>query len=106
MKRKIVFLQDSDEDLPYQPAPDSPTRGGHASGGQNDDDDEEDPLDAFMADINTEVKKQAKEDRKKLQTMDEKDSKSSDEKGKSTDRNTQSVRTDIEEEDVEESYYR
>ena len=91
--------------MPYQPAPDSPTRGG-GGGGQSDGEDEEDPLDAFMAGINTEVKKQASEDQKKLQAMEEKEAKGVDKTKGGADRNVQSVRTDIEEEDVEESYYR
>ena len=70
--------------LEYIPAPGSPSyqpQGGHSS------DSEEDPLDAFMAGIEREVQRetvklQEKEDKKK------------------------GIRDDIEEEDVEESYYR
>lgn len=70
--------------LEYIPAPGSPSY--QPQGGQSSDS-EEDPLDAFMAGIEREVQRetvkiQEKEDKKK------------------------GIRDDIEEEDVEESYYR
>ena len=70
--------------LEYIPAPGSPSY--QQQGGQSSDS-EEDPLDAFMAGIEREVQRetdkfQEKEDKKK------------------------GIRDDIEEEDVEESYYR
>ena len=103
--RFVVFilvhgLKDSDEELPYQPAPDSPTRtGGHQN---SDDEDEEDPLDAFMSGIDNEVKQQMKEDKRKLGIV-EPDANKANGSAKSA---QTSVRADIEEEDVEESYYR
>ena len=86
----IRYFDEDDEQvtptstLEYIPAPGSPSyqpQGNHSS------DSEEDPLDAFMAGIEREVQKetdkiQEKEDKKK------------------------GIRDDIEEEDVEESYYR
>ena len=94
-------VQESDEDLPYQPAPDSPTRTGAANSGS---DDEEDPLDAFMSGIDTEVKRQEKEDKKKVAQVIEAEVVISGGSGKG--QQPQAVRTDLEEEDVEESYYR
>ncbi|XP_063712910.1 uncharacterized protein LOC134841057 [Symsagittifera roscoffensis] len=105
-KKKDYFDEESDEDLPYQPAPDSPTRTGAANSGS---DDEEDPLDAFMSGIDSEVKRQEKEDKKKVAQV------SADGKieaevvisgGSGKGQQPQAVRTDLEEEDVEESYYR
>ena len=100
------MVQESDEDLPYQPAPDSPTRTGAANSGS---DDEEDPLDAFMSGIDSEVKRQEKEDKKKVAQVIA-DGKVEAEVvisgGSGKGQQPQAVRTDLEEEDVEESYYR
>ncbi|XP_057365499.1 ATP-dependent RNA helicase DDX42-like [Daphnia carinata] len=84
---------DEDDDEPpsneplYQPGPDSPTFTKNA-----ESDDEEDPLDAFMNDLNQKVKKEAIK-------VPEKEDLSGKNKAKG-------VRHDIEEEDDEESYYR
>lgn len=74
-----------EEPLAYIPAPGSPS---YVPPPGSDDDDEDDPLDAFMAGIEKQVKKES--DPKKI-------SKTADIKG---------VRNDIEEEDDEETYYR
>jgi len=74
------------ESLEYQPAPDSPSRNA-----ADDSDDSDDPLDAFMAGIEKEVKQQdpayVKEEKEK-------------------EKKKKGVRDDIEDEDVEEAYYR
>ncbi|OZC06138.1 hypothetical protein X798_06877 [Onchocerca flexuosa] len=55
-KKKIYddeYLEkDSDDELEYQPVPGSPGANASSYGGGFNDDDEEDPLDAFMADVN------------------------------------------------------
>ncbi|XP_047212890.1 ATP-dependent RNA helicase DDX42-like [Girardinichthys multiradiatus] len=80
----------SNADLPYIPAENSPTRQQMQSGGGGGSDSEDDPLDAFMA----EVENQAAKDMRKLEEK-EKEKKSS--KG---------IRDDIEEEDEQEAYFR
>ncbi|XP_034076124.1 ATP-dependent RNA helicase DDX42 [Gymnodraco acuticeps] len=75
-------------DLPYIPAENSPTRLQMQTGGGSDS--EDDPLDAFMA----EVESQAAKDMRKLEEK-EKEKKSA--KG---------IRDDIEEEDEQEAYFR
>ncbi|MFT7814768.1 ATP-dependent RNA helicase DDX42 [Arapaima gigas] len=89
-----AYFEDDEEessstDLPYIPAENSPTRKQFQSKGGNSDS-EEDPLDAFMA----EVEDQASKDLRKLEDK-EKDKKS--DKG---------IRDDIEEEDDQEAYFR
>ncbi|KAB0793879.1 hypothetical protein PPYR_13499 [Photinus pyralis] len=82
------FDDEDDESTPtlaYIPAPGSPT---HVIEEKNDgagEDDEEDPLDAYMAGIEKQMKVQPKTDDTKPQT---------------------GIRDDLEEEDDEESYYR
>lgn len=44
--------KESDDELAYQPAPDSPAAN---KGGDDDNDDEDDPLDAFMAGVDKQV---------------------------------------------------
>ncbi|KAK7174818.1 hypothetical protein R3I93_001880 [Phoxinus phoxinus] len=93
-----AYFEDDEEesssaDLPYIPAENSPTRkqfqsGGGGGGGGSDS--EDDPLDAFMA----EVEDQAAKDMKKLEEK-EKEKKLA--KG---------IRDDIEEEDDQEAYFR
>lgn len=89
-----AYFEDDEEesssnvDLPYIPAENSPTRQQMQSGGGSDS--EDDPLDAFMA----EVENQAAKDMKKLEEK-EKEKKSA--KG---------IRDDIEEEDEQEAYFR
>ncbi|KAG7220615.1 hypothetical protein INR49_017869, partial [Caranx melampygus] len=88
-----IFEDDEEEsgsnvDLPYIPAENSPTRQQMQSGGGSDS--EDDPLDAFMA----EVENQAAKDMRKLEEK-EKEKKSA--KG---------IRDDIEEEDEQEAYFR
>jgi len=81
------FDEDEEESQPlYQPGPDSPNFAGGA------DSDEEDPLDAFMNDLNNKAKKEESRNNDKSETV-----------GKSK---AKGVRQDIEEEDDEESYYR
>ncbi|XKL60783.1 hypothetical protein PGB90_007840 [Kerria lacca] len=85
------YFEEDDEventSLEYIPAPGSPS----AKLSMNDDSDEdEDPLDAYMAGIEKQVKKEASGP-KKVELEEEKN---------------KNIRGDIEEEDVEESYYR
>lgn len=88
-----AYFEDDEEesssnmDLPYIPAENSPTRQQMKSGGGSDS--EDDPLDAFMA----EVESQAARDMKKLEEKE----KEKPEKG---------IRDDIEEEDEQEAYFR
>ncbi|KAI1896395.1 hypothetical protein AGOR_G00094340 [Albula goreensis] len=87
-----AYFEDDEEessnvDLPYIPAENSPTRQHFQSQGS---DSEEDPLDAFMA----EVEDQASKDLKKLE---DKEKEKKPEKG---------IRDDIEEEDDQEAYFR
>lgn len=82
------FEEDDEEQVPelaYIPAPDSPTRLEMTQKKQTDED-EDDPLDAYMAAIEQQVHKESQEDTQANQT--------------------QGIRNDLEEEDVEESYYR
>ncbi|XP_061701186.1 ATP-dependent RNA helicase DDX42 isoform X2 [Syngnathoides biaculeatus] len=84
-----AYFEDDEEesssnvDLPYIPAENSPTRLQMKSGGGSDSDD--DPLDAFMA----EVENQAAKDIKKIE-----------------EKSAKGVRDDIEEEDEQEAYFR
>ncbi|KAK7940588.1 hypothetical protein WMY93_003914 [Mugilogobius chulae] len=88
-----AYFEDDEEeasnnmDLPYIPAENSPTRQQMKSGGGSDS--EDDPLDAFMA----EVESQAAKDMKKLEEKE----KENPDKG---------IRDDIEEEDEQEAYFR
>ncbi|XP_008327545.1 ATP-dependent RNA helicase DDX42 isoform X1 [Cynoglossus semilaevis] len=89
-----AYFEDDEEessnnmDLPYIPAENSPTRQQMKSGGGSDS--EDDPLDAFMA----EVESQAAKDMRKLEEK---------EKEKKADKG---IRDDIEEEDEQEAYFR
>nr|XP_020461094.1 ATP-dependent RNA helicase DDX42 isoform X2 [Monopterus albus] len=89
-----AYFEDDEEessssvDLPYIPAENSPTRQQMQRGGGSDS--EDDPLDAFMA----EVEDQAAKDMRKLEEK-EKEKKS-----------TKGIRDDIEEEDEQEAYFR
>ncbi|XP_072342994.1 ATP-dependent RNA helicase DDX42-like isoform X1 [Scyliorhinus torazame] len=101
-----AYFEDDDEDdssanvdLPYIPAENSPTRQQFASKGDDSEDSEEDPLDAYMA----EVEDQAAKD---IRRLDEKEVEKKNAKG---------IRDDIEEEDdhfdlwityVQEAYFR
>lgn len=78
-------LEDEEENLEYQPAPGSPG----ADGNKKDDSDSDDPLDAFMADIEKEVYEQVDEKVKPKEKKQEKE-----------------IRDDIEQEDVQESFFR
>ncbi|XP_030754237.1 ATP-dependent RNA helicase DDX42 [Sitophilus oryzae] len=87
------FDQDDEEQVPelaYIPAPDSPTRleMNRKRSGDDDNDDDDDPLDAFMAGIEAQVQKESQN------------------VGSSAQSQQQAVRNDLEEEDIEESYYR
>ncbi|XP_064647593.1 ATP-dependent RNA helicase DDX42-like [Lineus longissimus] len=87
IKSEEEYFEDEEEeqniaDLEYLPAPGSPVLK-KTEKADSDSDDSEDPLDAFMADIEKEVKQQDGGKEKK-----------------------KDIRDDIEEEDVEESYYR
>ncbi|XP_033883359.2 ATP-dependent RNA helicase DDX42 [Acipenser ruthenus] len=89
-----AYFEDDEEDsssmdLPYIPAENSPTRQQfqNRTGGS---DSEEDPLDAFMA----EVEDQAAKDMRRLEEKDKEK------------KNTKGIRDDIEEEDDHEAYFR
>ncbi|CAJ1076310.1 LOW QUALITY PROTEIN: ATP-dependent RNA helicase DDX42 [Xyrichtys novacula] len=86
-----AYFEDDEEessnvDLPYIPAENSPTRKQMQSGGGSDS--EDDPLDAFMA----EVENQAAKDMRKLEEKEKNSAKG--------------IRDDIEEEDEQEAYFR
>nr|XP_040046597.1 ATP-dependent RNA helicase DDX42 [Gasterosteus aculeatus aculeatus] len=89
-----AYFEDDEEesssnvDLPYIPAENSPTRQQMQAAGGSDS--EDDPLDAFMA----EVESQAAKDMRKLEEK---------EKEKKT---AKGIRDDIEEEDEQEAYFR
>ncbi|CAG0917707.1 unnamed protein product [Notodromas monacha] len=100
VRRKPVtedeYFDDDDEDskqtsssAPYKPNPGSP---GYKEDDDDGEDDEEDPLDAFMAGIEKEVKG----DSSNKHTSD----------SKSSAKSIKGIRDDIEGEDDEESYYR
>ncbi|XP_077515636.1 ATP-dependent RNA helicase DDX42 [Amblyomma americanum] len=97
------FEQDEDDgrggQLAYIPAPGSPTwdeQQQHKE--QASSESEEDPLDAYMADIEKKLEKDKKPSFSKNSKMPEKETKSKEE--------LKGVRDDIENEDDEESYYR
>ena len=89
-------------DMPYQPAPGSP---GPPDAKKNDDDSdsEEDPLDAFMANLESEAKSKGLKSGK-TQAKEAKAGTSS--KATSSSKTSKGVRDDIEEEDDEEQYYK
>ncbi|VDK46951.1 unnamed protein product [Anisakis simplex] len=92
---------DGDDELAYQPAPESPT--GAKVPGKEDNDEEEDPLDAFMAG----VEKQARED--KIASVKKDQERSAQvESGIETDEDKKKGlgRTDIDDEDMQESYFK
>ncbi|KAL1497232.1 hypothetical protein ABEB36_008227 [Hypothenemus hampei] len=78
-------------DLAYIPAPDSPTRLKMDKKNDEEGDDEDDPLDAFMAGIEAQVKKESQPQASSSQPPQQQQ---------------QAIRNDLEEEDDEESYYR
>jgi ATP-dependent RNA helicase DDX42 len=87
------------DEMAYQPAPGSPSTEDVQPKPTAADDDEDDPLDAFMADINQQAKKDKEaserhEVDKEKATVAEKDDKK------------KLGRTDIDEEDMQESYFR
>ncbi|XP_005313033.1 ATP-dependent RNA helicase DDX42 isoform X1 [Chrysemys picta bellii] len=89
-----AYFEDEEEDssnvdLPYIPAENSPTRQQFNSK-SGDSDSEDDPLEAFMA----EVEDQAARDMKRLEEKDKER------------KNTKGIRDDIEEEDDQEAYFR
>ncbi|XP_053117216.1 ATP-dependent RNA helicase DDX42 isoform X2 [Hemicordylus capensis] len=89
-----AYFEDEEEDssnvdLPYIPAENSPTRQQFHSK-PADSDSEDDPLEAFMA----EVEDQAARDMKRLEDKDKER------------KNTKGIRDDIEEEDDQEAYFR
>ncbi|XP_048373081.1 ATP-dependent RNA helicase DDX42 isoform X2 [Sphaerodactylus townsendi] len=89
-----AYFEDEEEDsnnvdLPYIPAENSPTRQQFHSK-TPDSDSEDDPLEAFMA----EVEDQAARDMKRLEDKDKER------------KNTKGIRDDIEEEDDQEAYFR
>lgn len=85
------YFDDDDEegDLEYQPAPGSPG----ADDKNKDGSDSDDPLDAFMADIEAEVKGKMKEGKEHKEKPKEK-------------KKDKGVRDDIENEDVQEAFFR
>ena len=106
---ELVKEPKSDDDLLYKPAPGSP--GPTSNPGGNNSDSEEDPLDAFMSNLEQEAKSQgvknAKDERKETIASKMKGNSS---KAQSTQNkqpsNKKGIRTDIEEADDEESYYK
>ncbi|KAF7265859.1 ATP-dependent RNA helicase DDX42 [Rhynchophorus ferrugineus] len=85
------FDQDDEEqvpDLAYIPSPGSPTRLEMSKKKALEEDDEDDPLDAFMAGIEAQVKQESQQS------------------CSSSQQHPKAVRNDLEEEDNEESYYR
>ncbi|XP_066139521.1 ATP-dependent RNA helicase DDX42 [Euwallacea fornicatus] len=88
-------------DLAYIPAPDSPTRLDLNKKSQDEDDDEDDPLDAFMAGIEAQVKKETKQPGQSTSSVQPQDVQQP-----QTKQPQQAIRDDLEEEDDEESYYR
>ncbi|KAG8268476.1 ATP-dependent RNA helicase ddx42 [Homalodisca vitripennis] len=98
-KTEEEYFDEEDETnnsaLEYIPAPGSPTYKGQAAAAA-DSDSEEDPLDAFMAGIETQVKKDLTASIKKGASAE----------ASVEDDPSKGIRGDIEEEDVEESYYR
>ena len=105
-----------DEDLPYQPAPGSPgpapAKEKEDEGGGGGDSEEEDPLDAFMANLEKDAKNQgvknAKDELKEKSkfTNSSKTSKQAIAPSSITLKSTKGIRDDIEEADDEESYYK
>jgi ATP-dependent RNA helicase DDX42 len=87
--------KDYDEELPYQPAPGSPgPPEAKQSKPAESSDSEEDPLDAFMANLEKDAKKQG------VKAVDKKSAETKPESSK------KGVRQDIDEADNEESYYK
>jgi len=80
------YFDEEDEPAPYIPAPGSP--GFEDAAGKKEDSDEDDPLDAFMADIEKEVKYQTEKPPVVVTSK------------------SKGIRDDIEAEDDEETYYR
>ncbi|NXI29405.1 DDX42 helicase, partial [Sterrhoptilus dennistouni] len=91
-----AYFEDEEEDssnveLPYIPAENSPTRQQfHSKSADSDSDD--DPLEAFMAEV--EARDQAARDMKRLEDKDKEK------------KNVKGIRDDIEEEDDQEAYFR
>ena len=89
-----------EEDLPYQPAPGSPSASSNAQkASQEDSDSEEDPLDAFMANLEKDAQS------KGIKAVDKKIVQASSKSASSSEK-SKGVRQDIEEADDEESYYK
>ena len=96
-KQTFRYFEDDEEahtsTLEYIPAPGSPTYDlMKKNEKKNDSDSEEDPLDAFMAGIDAEVKKNTTKAQHEEEARKEEKSKG--------------IRADIDSEDDEESYYR
>lgn len=97
-KTEDEYFDEQDDGLAYLPAPDSPSATNNATAAAASDDDEEDPLDAFMAGIEQQVKKE-----KSIIAVPSEASTSS---AAATVKAAKGVRGDIDDEDDEESYYR
>ncbi|NWW32414.1 DDX42 helicase, partial [Panurus biarmicus] len=93
-----AYFEDEEEDssnveLPYIPAENSPTRQQfHSKSADSDSDD--DPLEAFMAEVEARGNDQAARDMKRLEDKDKEK------------KNVKGIRDDIEEEDDQEAYFR
>uniref|UniRef100_F1KV40 RNA helicase n=1 Tax=Ascaris suum TaxID=6253 RepID=F1KV40_ASCSU len=93
--------KDSDDELAYQPAPNSP-RGNEGVSNEKSDDDE-DPLDAFMATVD----KQAKEDKVASEKKDKERCVQAESGADMNDDKKKGLgRTDIDDEDMQESYFK
>uniref|UniRef100_A0A1I8EU04 RNA helicase n=1 Tax=Wuchereria bancrofti TaxID=6293 RepID=A0A1I8EU04_WUCBA len=106
-KKKIYddeYLEkDSDDELEYQPVPGSPGANAVSASDDANDDEEEDPLDAFMAGVD----KQAKQDKAESERKD-KERCVKIEKGATLeeDKDKGLGRADIDDEDMQESYFK
>lgn len=99
-----------EEGLPYLPAPDSPGKESKDDDRDNGSDSEEDPLDAFMANLEKDAKSQgvknAKDEKKEKVVLKNKNSSNVQLVSKETSSTKKGIRDDIEEADDEESYYK
>ena len=93
----------SDAALPYQPAPGSP---GPEAKKDGDSDSEEDPLDAFMANLESEAKSKGLKSGKAQAKEADAGPSSMSAAAPPTSKTSKGVRDDIEEEDDEEQYYK
>uniref|UniRef100_A0A183EUR9 SPT6_acidic domain-containing protein n=1 Tax=Gongylonema pulchrum TaxID=637853 RepID=A0A183EUR9_9BILA len=91
--------ESDDDEMVYQPAHGSPGAKASSSG-EDGEDEEDDPLDAFMAGVNKQAVQDKAESIRKDKERSLKTDKEEDEKNKGL------GRADIDEEDMQESYFR